>query len=146
MCRGLGDHGTIIPRPPQPHAGNSQGASDFHGAWIRGSVSWGQGPSLEMFEQRARAAQPDPWGSRARALTNTRASPAAPMALRNGEQMSHNNHSLLMSLSWARRQWPKKTKNSFSLHPPSYTGPHPNSKWPRTCNFSSPPCRLMYDL
>lgn len=51
----------------------------------------------------ARAAQPDPGEPGAQALTNTWASPtaqpAAPMALRNGEQMSHDNRSLPVATS-----------------------------------------------
>lgn len=108
------------------------------------TVSWVQGPSLESCGQHAQVTQADPWDFRAHVLANTRAcpaaSPAVPMALRNGEQLSHNNHSLIVPLSWATQQWPKKRKNSLFLHPSSHTGPHPSSKWPVTSLALSPDC------
>lgn len=75
-------------------------------------------PSLRKFKESAQVTQPDLRDPAAHALTNIRASlaarPDAPMALQNGEQMSHNNHSLLVAISWARQTVAKENKGLFS--------------------------------
>jgi hypothetical protein len=73
------------------------------------------------------------------ALTGTRASPAAspaaPMALLNGEQMSHNSHSIPVVISRVSQRKQRTFVCSQRLHGHLFQAPIVSVKQPRTWNL-----------
>lgn len=116
-------------QPPCPAFG------DWFGVW-------------ESLNRVPRGTQPDLQDSGAHAPTSTgaghSASPAAPTALLNGEQMLHNSLPTRVAISQASQTLARENTglSILSIHKatqglfPKLPVPHPGSKWPRTYHLS----------